>query len=84
MKIGRLYKSSNEQFVTAVRYKLLGEAPVSLWGELVPIEHGCIIDGLDYTFELDDNRKIKCNLKKRINVGVVGIPSRFAYRFVGS
>ena len=84
MQIGRLYRFSEEQFVANVNYRLLGGAPTNLWGELVPLECGRIADGGDYIVKLADNRKIKCNLRKNVNLGVIGIPPRFVYRFVGS
>jgi len=84
MQTGRLYRFNEEQFVADVNYRLLGEAPANLWGELIPMEYGHVNDGGDYIVELDDNRKIKCNLKKNVNLGVTGIPPRFVYRFAGT
>ena len=84
MLIGRLYRFSEEHFVANVSYRLLGEAPKSFWGELIPVECARVADGGDYIVELADNRKIKCSLKKNVNSGVIGMPPRFRYRFVGS
>ncbi len=84
MHTGRLYRFNEQKLVANVNYRLLNEAPTSLCGELVPMEHVHISDGGDYIVELEDNHKIKCNLKKNVNLGVIGMPSRFRYRFVGS
>ena len=83
MQIGKLYRYNDEQFIVDINYQLIGERPTNLWGELVPIECARIGDGGDYMLELDDNRKIKCNLKKRVNRATVGIPPRYVYHFVG-
>ena len=84
MHQGRLYRSNQEQLVANVQYRLMSEAPSSLWGELVPMENGQISNGEDYIVELENKNKIKCNLRKNVNRGVIGIPPRFAYRFMGS
>lgn len=84
MKIGKLYRFNDEQFVTNVNYQLQGEAPTNLWGELIPTEYGRIGDSGDYTIELEDSRRIKCSLKRRINRAVYGIPTRYVYYFVGT
>ncbi len=81
---GRLFKSNEEQIVANVRYRLLGQAPSKTWGELVPVECGQISDGGDYIVELENNNKLKCNLKKIVNQVVIGMPPRFVYRFTGS
>jgi len=70
--------------VADVNYKLHGQALTNLWGELIPMECGHIGDGGGYTIELEDNRKIKCNLRKRVNRAVTGIPPRYVYHFVGT
>ncbi len=67
-----------------VNYHLLGETPAHLWGELVPIEHVRLSDEPDYVVELEDNRRVQCNLKKSANLGVIGVTPRFTYRFTGS
>ena len=84
MHTGKLYRFNEEQFVANVNYRLLGDAPTNVWGELIPMEYGRISDGRDYIFEMEDNRKIKCNLKKNVNLPAIGVPARFVYSFVGS
>jgi hypothetical protein len=83
MRTGKLYKFSDEQFVVDINYQLLGETPTNFWGELVPNEYASIGGVGDYMLELDDNRKIKCHLKKRVNRAVIGIPPRYIYHFAG-
>lgn len=84
VSVGKLFRFSEGQFVANVNYRLLGETATHLWGELVPIEYVSVSDGPDYIVELEDNRKIRCNLKKNVNLGVIGMPPRFRYRFRGS
>jgi len=84
VSVGKLFRFSEEQFVANVHYRLLGEAPTHLWGELAPIEYVIVSDGPDYIVELEDNRKIQCTLKKNVNLGVIGMPPRFRYRFVNA
>jgi len=82
--VGKLFRFSEEQFVANVNYRLLRETPTHLCGELVPIEYVRVSDGADYIVELEDSRKIQCNLKKNVNLGVIGMPPRFKYRFTGA
>jgi len=82
MHAGKLYRFDEEQFVTNVDYRLLGDTPASVSGELIPVRYGHISDGEDYIVELEDNRKIKCNLIKNFNLPAIGLPPRFVYRFV--
>jgi len=84
VNVGKLYRFSDKQFVTNVNYRLHSEKSTNWWGELIPMEYGRISDGRDYIFELEDNRKIKCNLKKNVNLPAIGVPARFVYRFAGS
>jgi len=81
MQMGRLYKLNEEQFVTDINYRLLGDTPRSVSGELIPTEYGSITDNESYIVELEDNQKFRCNLKKNVNRPTVGLPPRFVYRF---
>lgn len=84
MPIGKLYRFNEEQFISYINYRLFGEEPTHVWGELVPIKVISIRSGTDYIVELDDKRKFQCSLKKNVNLGVIGMPSRFRYRFMGA
>ena len=83
MHMGKLYKFENEQFIVDINYQLLRETPTNCWGELVPTEYAHIGNVGDYLLELDDNRRVKCNLEKRVNRAVIGIPPRYFYHFAG-
>ena len=84
MNVGKLYRFNDKQFVTTVNYRLYSEGPTNWWGELIPMEYGCISDGGDFTIELEDNRKSTCYLKRIVNRAVSGIPPRYVYRFAGT
>lgn len=84
MGMGKLYRPDGNQFVTNVNYQLHEESATSWWGELTLNDYIRISDGEEYTIELEDERKGKCRLKKRVNRAVTGIPPRYIYRFTGS
>lgn len=83
MGMGILYSSSNEQFVANVNYQLQNDGPTNWWGELTLTDYVCISDSEGYAIELEDNRRGRCYLKKRVNKAVSGIPPRYTYRFTG-
>ncbi len=83
MHIGKLYGFDDKQFVADINYQLMGETPTNLWGELVPTEYAQIGVADDFMLELDNNRRIRCHLKKRVNRAVIGIPPRYIYHFAG-
>ena len=82
--IGTLYRSNGEHFVSNVDYKLYGDSPTNLWGELRPAEYGRIDDGEAYVIELEDKRKCQCSLKKKVNAAVGLLPGCFVYNFRGT
>ena len=84
MHSGKLYRSSEEQFVTNISYRLLVDSHTSINGELIPVDYVQVSDGTDYIVELEDSRKIQCNLKKNVNLPAIGLPPRFVYHFMGS
>ena len=84
MGTGKLYSSSNEQFVADVDYQIQHETTSSWWGELVLVNYMRINDGAGYIIELEDKRKGKCYLKKRVNRAVTGVPPRYTYHFAGT
>ena len=84
MSIGKLYRTSDEQFLANVNYQFQHESPHQWWGELTLIEYMRINDGSGYILELEDNRKGKCTLKKRVNRAVTSLPPRYIYRFSGT
>jgi hypothetical protein len=81
---GKLYRSSDGQFLANVSYQFQQESPKRWWGELTLIEYVPLDDGSDYVLELEDKRKNQCTLKKRVNVAVTSVPPRYVYRFSGT
>ncbi len=84
MGTGKLYQASNEQFLANVNYQFQHESPQRWWGELTLVEYMRISDGSGYILELEDNRKGRCALKKRVNRAVTSLPPRYIYHFSGS
>lgn len=84
MSTGKLYNSRDESFIANVSYQFQHESPQRWWGELTLIEYVRLSDGSDYILELEDNRKSRCSLKKRVNRAVTSLPPRYIYRFNGN
>ena len=85
MHIGKLYKGiSGKQFVANVKYWLQSEAPAKWWGELVPIGYVRITDSGSYEIELQDKRRRKCYLQRRVIWAPARIASCYVYDFVGT
>ena len=84
MAIGKLYTVDGEEFVAEVSYQFHGESPASWWGELILTDYQRISDGQSYILELEDKRKGRCYLKKRVNRAVSGVPPRYIYHFTGT
>jgi len=83
LSTGKLYRSKGEEFVATVNYKLLDESPTNWWGEFTLTEYMRVSDGDGYMIVLEDNRKGRCSLKKRVNRAVSGVPPLYHYRFKG-
>ena len=83
MDIGKLYRLGGDEFIVKVDYQFHDESPVSWWGELVPKEYRRLSDGDGYILELEDGRKGRCSLRKRVNRAVSGIPPLYHYQFKG-
>ncbi len=81
---GKLYRSDDEQLLGDIDYQLQDESKTSWWGELIFIDYVRIGDGGGYIIELEDNRRGRCYLKKRVNRAVSGVPPRYIYHFTGS
>jgi hypothetical protein len=43
-----------------------------------------IKDGSGYILELEDGRRGRCSLKKRVNRAVTSLPPRYVYHFTGN
>ena len=86
---GKLYKSGNDKLLSTVNYRLHEELDEegnqkSWWGELTITDNIRIPDGDKYVIELEDGRKGKCSLKRRINRAVILVPPRFIYLVQGT
>lgn len=84
MSTGKLYRSNDEKFLANVEYQFQHQSPQRWWGELTPMEYIRISDGSGYILELEDKRKARCYLKKRVNRATTGVPPRYIYRFNGT
>jgi len=83
MGIGKIYKLNDDHFVASINYKLHDETPTNWWGELTFTDHLNVEDSEGYMIELDDSRRGRCHLKKRVNRAVTGIPPRYVYHVTG-
>ena len=83
MGSGKLYNYDG-QFLADVDYKFYGESAQSWWGELILTEYQRLSDGDGYVIELEDGRKGKCFLKKKVNRAVYGLSPLFCYTFRGN
>ena len=81
MAIGKLYRVSDNAFITEVNYKFQDESETGWWGELTLTDYKRINDNDVHIIELDDMRRGRCRLKKRVNRAVSGIPTRYVYQF---
>ena len=83
MGIGKLYNSYDEQFLTKVNYNLLDGSNTGWWGELTLVDYMRLNDGDTFMIEMEDGRKGRCSLRKRVNRAVSGVPPRYTYHFGG-
>ena len=84
MATGRLYQSRDEKLIAGVNYQFQHEEEHRWWGELTLVDFVRIKDGSGYLLELEDGRRGKCALKKRVNRAVTSLPPRYIYHFSGS
>jgi len=84
VSIGKLYRLGDSQFVSGVNYRLFHhEAATNWWGELTLVDNVRLNEGDMYVIELEDKRRSKCHLKKKVNVAVSGVPPRWRYHVTG-
>ena len=84
MAIGRLLQSSDEKQIAEVNYQFQHETETKWWGELTLVDYVRIKDGAGYILELEDGRRGRTSLKKRVNRAVTSLPPRYVYHFTGS
>ena len=84
MSTGKLYQSSDDQLIGDVNYLFQHQSPGRWWGELTLIDYVRIKDGSGYILEIEDGRKSKISIKKKVNKAVSSLPPRYVYHFSGS
>ena len=82
MDTGKLYKEDNE-FVANINYRLFSASGANCAGEFVLTEYKRLEDGDGYIIELEDGRRSRCSLRKRVNRAVSSIPPLYHYHFKG-
>ena len=86
---GNLYHTYDQKFIATVSYKIFegdgtdGNAE-KWWGELTVIDNVRIADGDRYYIELENHRKGRCSLRRRVNKAVIMVPPRYFYQMQGS
>ena len=85
MSIGKLYNMEGEEFIGEVNYRLFHhEAATNWWGELTLIDYARLSEGDRYILELEDRRRGRCFLGRRVNKAVILVPARFFYLIQGT
>ena len=84
MSIGKLYRLIDNKLVVKVNYQLQDASETKWWGELTLTDYMRINENEVYNIKLEDKRKGRCRLKKRVNRAVSGVPPRYIYRFTGT
>jgi hypothetical protein len=82
--IGRLLQSNDAKLIARVNYQIQHEENKRWWGELTLVDYVHIKDGSGYILELEDGRRSRCALKKRVNRAVTSLPPRYVYHVAGS
>jgi len=84
MSTGKLYKMGDSEFVAGVNYHVFQHpAATNWWGELTLVESVPLDEGDMFEIEFEDRRRSKCQLKKRVNRAVSGLPPRYTYHITG-
>ena len=86
---GNLYEANSEKLISTVSYKIHEELTIEgnleKWsGELTLTDNIRIQDGDRYAIELEDKRKGRCSLKRRINKAVILVPPRYFFFLQGT
>jgi hypothetical protein len=83
MSQGKLYNYYGE-LIAEVDYKYFNGISQNWWGELTLSEYKKIAEGNGYIIELEDGRRGRCSLKKKVNRAVYGLSPLFCYVFNGN
>jgi len=86
---GKLYEANSEKFISTVNYKIHEELTTEgtlakWWGEITISDSTRVYDGDRYLIELEDERKGRCSLRRRVNRAVVLVPPRYIYLLQGT
>ena len=86
---GKLYEANSEKLISTVSYKIHEELTIDgnlekWWGELTLSDNLRLPDGDRYAIELEDGRKGRCYLKRRINKAVILVPPRYFFLLQGT
>ena len=86
---GKLYEANSEKLISTVSYRIHEEMTIEgnlekWWGELTLTDNLRIPDGDRYVIELEDKRKGRCSLKRRINKAVILVPPRYFFLVRGT
>jgi hypothetical protein len=80
---GKLYRHRDKEFIADVNYQFHDDSTTSWWGELTLVQYVRLNDNDEYVIELEDARRGRCRLRKRVNRAVIGVPPRYVYQFHG-
>ena len=81
---GKLYSLYDNQFIVDVNYQLFNHpTATNWWGEVTLVDNVKLNEGDLFVIEFEDKRKSQCNLTKRVNRAVSGIPPRYVYHITG-
>ena len=86
---GTVYDSHTGEVISTVSYHIHEEltndgAIKKWWGELTLTDSIQIPNGDKYIIELEDKRKGKCSLQRRVNRAVILVPPRYIFLLRGT
>ncbi len=86
---GKLYETDGKEPISMVSYQLYEEftprgALRRWWGELTIENSIQVREGDKYVIELEDKRKGRCSMRRRVNKAVIMVPPRFFYLLQGT
>ena len=84
MSRGKLYSPGDEQSAVGIDYQFHDDSATGWRGEFTLTEYGHLDDGTGYMIELEDGRKGRCSIRRRVNKAVSGPPPLYHYYFRGS
>jgi hypothetical protein len=82
LSTGKLYKPESK-FIAEVEFKRFIESDDNWAGEFVLTEYKPVKDEDGYIIELEDGRRGRCSIRRRINRAVSSVPPLFHYHFRG-